>query len=176
MAELFDDISRIVGSGVPRRQMLRLMAVAFAGGALPALRPARVAAFEICNQTWNAGSRWELLQNVNCVGKTHDEMINECNPHYFGILDQLLRDNAGRCPTTCPPFVDSYDTDAECIQPYGEPQCEVNNVILRCHCNPPPGQTCCGLHVFCTPSTQKCCGTYCAPLNQTCSSNPSNPR
>jgi hypothetical protein len=175
MAELFDEISRIVGSGVPRRQMLRLMAVAFAGGALPALWPARAAAFEVCNETFNAGS---LGGNPggNCDGLSHDDLLNTCNAYYAGYLHSLIQTNAGRCPATCPPFVDSYGTSAECIEHYGDFYCAVTNVVLRCHCNAPPGHTCCGVGVFCTPGTQKCCGTYCAPLNQTCSSNPSNPR
>ena len=44
MAELFDDISRIVGSQVPRRQTLKLIMGLFAGGILGLLVDAPLAA------------------------------------------------------------------------------------------------------------------------------------
>ncbi|MET0623684.1 MAG: hypothetical protein ABW250_11940 [Pyrinomonadaceae bacterium] len=167
MSELFDDLARIVGSGVPRRRMLKLMAVAFTGGALPVLRPAWAGAFEVCNQTFNAGNKGKTT-SLDCdPSESADDLKNRCNPTYFELLTSLISINASRCPSTCPPFVDSYTEFGQCDDT-SNLYCEVKNVVLRCHCNPPPGKTCCGIGVFCTPATQKCCGTYCGPINQPC--------
>ncbi len=44
MAELFDDISRVIGSRIPRRRALKLVMGLFAGGALGLMRASAVAA------------------------------------------------------------------------------------------------------------------------------------
>jgi hypothetical protein len=174
MAELFDDISRIVGSGMPRRRMLRLMAVAFAGGALPAsLWPAQAQGVQQCGYQFTIPDMGTFVE-VNCSAMTSDQMRDQCIPRCQQTLNSLPPTYASQCPTTCPPSGTSGCSwsceDGDTLY------CIATNIKLSCHCDAPAGQTCCSLGVYCNGRTQKCCGTYCGPIGQTCAGNPTNPR
>jgi hypothetical protein len=169
MSELFDDLSRIVGSGIQRRQMLKLIGIAFAGGTIPALWLTRAAAFQMqaCNQTFHV-TKGNLLPS-NCP-PDQDGRDAICSPYCAQFKTQLITSAAARCPTTCPPTPIVPD-DSTCLA-----ECDLDGALtctesmtLRCHCDAPPNKSCCGLNNYCDKPAQVCCGVRCVTMGQRCS-------
>jgi hypothetical protein len=182
MSQLFDDLSRIVGSGIPRRQMLKLMAAAFTGGVLPALWPTPAAAYIACTKQFTA--MWDTQTTVDCpdtlnVGPSAWK-DNTCQARAdccgTTATNQAITSAQGQCPTTCPYIV--VDTAWSCS---GYCNAEANLVCrvsatVHCDCIAPTGKKCCGFNNFCTSGTQSCCGTFCVPFGSPCPSSASPSR
>jgi hypothetical protein len=175
MSELFDDISRITGSGIPRRRMLKLIAVTFAGGALPMLWPTRAATFEDC-QPFNVPCDVEVTaQNCSSLHDTDlQNVILQCCEANRVKAEQQAR---SKCPNNYPlaiPYV-AVDCHGTCN---GNKYTCTSNDLYCCYCDAPPGQRCCGVNangvvVHCSTTTQKCCGAGCIPIANFC--RPTNP-
>lgn len=176
MAELFDDISRIAGSGIPRRQMLRLIAGVLAGSAIPALWATRASAFVACGTSFNFMTGSEALLYPCATSGLHHDLGVECCQK---ARDKGVEAAKLQCPSTCPYIV---VTSWQCNPDAGT--CGQNDDRLvcsgegyyYCHCDASPGHSCCGAGTYCTTATQKCCGTFCGPIGQPCPNNPSYPR
>lgn len=170
MAELFDNITRVFGSGLPRRRMLQLLAGVFAGGALPALWPARAAGIVQCATPFPGGDN-DAIFVENChtliFPGDHDRCCN-------AALNRVSRAN---CPTTCPKIGGDWTCNSTCSETNPDKLvCAGAGSNLYCYCDAPPGKNCCGIGNYCTSGTQKCCGTFCGPIGQPCPNNPSPSR
>jgi hypothetical protein len=188
MSEKFDDIARIIGSELPRRQVLRLISSALAGATLAALRLGSV---EAAPRTRRCGEQF-------IVSSTGTEPLDNCatQPNSVRLAaatracENGLQNNRNRAAMECPPSCPSLelpsrpgsgfgcnpasarccDSDqARCIQSLTEFVCscptprEICNNGLEC-C--PPGQICCG--------RKECClAANC--MNQRCNPSPARP-
>jgi hypothetical protein len=179
MAELFDDISRIVGSHLPRRRMLKLIAGVFAGGALPAaLWPTRSAAFVMCGLQFTAGghSSFPLAGCKNAPGSTQQTAGNSCCD---AALNNALASAQQQCVTTCPRaalVAGTWDCTSSCSTTDVDSVTCAGNGTFYCYCDAGPNLSCCGLNNYCNKPAQNCCGTTCVAAGTQCPTNPTNPR
>jgi hypothetical protein len=177
MAELFDDLSRIVGSGIPRRRMLKLIAITFAGGALPALWPTRAAALVGCGPGYSFYVPCDAevtAQNCSSLHGTELQNVNiQCCEANRVKAEQQAQ---SKCPNACP-----IATPAGAVNCHGT--CNGNkftctsNDPYQCGCDAPVGWICCGRNaqgivVYCFTATQKCCGNYCREIGKPCQDSP----
>lgn len=109
MSQLFDDLSRIVGSGITRRRMLKLIGIAFAGGTLPALWPTRAGAFVACAQTFDGGADTSISVE-SCHVTVFPDDKDKCCDAALQKLSKLM------CPTTCPKIGGIVTCNATCSQ------------------------------------------------------------
>ncbi len=162
MAELFDDISRIIGSQMPRRNALRLISSVFVGAALGATAKGR-------SYSPTTPSRI----TVCCIGE--GGVCYQTGPPYVV------------CPTS-PPFTQAQCNDlgpghtwiangTRCNQRLccnvGETCCSTKCCSAqKPHCN---NGVCCDDNHSCYNNTQ-CCNDYQQCINDQCVSNPSPTR
>jgi hypothetical protein len=162
MSELFDDISRIVGSPIPRRRALKAIGGALVGAVFGTSVLRNVRSAQEVSSCCRATGGSCFFQGVSVV----------CVPHQPWTRDKCeaagyeWREGHSCCPDghTCPP--DTLCCGATC--------CDSNSVCLNDVCC--PADSVCGDFTFCCPSgsiciqsTQECCPTaqFC-PGSQTC--------
>jgi hypothetical protein len=101
MSELFDDISRVIGSQLPRRRLLRLLAGVLAGGALGALRTSHAQTIYPCGQEFPLTGR-AVLDNIDCSHLPPLDYQNQVTNCYPEARNDGLADAKAHCPPTCP--------------------------------------------------------------------------
>ena len=173
MAELFDDISRIVGSAVPRRQALRLIIHAFAGGVAATLLPTRAGASLLlqqatCNTDFFQGGTGEATVGY-CDQIQGADFFNARNNACSDARGKVRAEAGKKCPASCPSV---QEISWICPHPNGSaPHCSSDNTVLivngggtyRCIC--PSGVVCGGV---CCSTGSTCCSGVCCPPNYSC--------
>lgn len=105
MSELFDDISRVIGSQLPRRRLLKLLAGVLAGGAIGALRTSNAQTTYACGQEFTLTGR-ASIEEIDC-----ENLIKKSDaPAFLNARKNCLAearldaqaDAKARCPPMCP--------------------------------------------------------------------------
>ena len=143
MSVLFDDISRLVASPLPRRRVMALVAGSVAGTALGSLWPARTAAAQTgcffcgCNQAYYTD---------------FNQCLSACNPTLAGncFTEICLTVDVSFCVTICP----------EGLTPCGKGCCAPNS-----SCVDPATATCSCLGTSCSATGRMIC---CPPIKPYC--------
>lgn len=176
MAELFDDISRMVGGSMPRREVIRLAAAALAGSALAALWPARVKAngceaaattFPGCNTYFDVQAKG----SVDGYGCTDADLSAACDAAKQGVQNAA---GSFSCPAACPVLEVQTAPHCVCVECQATGSTGLGGEVIRkvavaagtyrCVC-PSPRTICNGV---CCAEGQTCCGTACWPKAQCC--------
>jgi hypothetical protein len=167
MSELFDDISRIVGSKIPRRQALRLIVRGLTGTTLAALNIRR-----------SAGAVHESDAGIEWIGPTsYSPFQNLCSPT-AGLGTVRERCTPGK--TVCEP---GSPVEARCC-PSGQACCQLggnkfccpaNSLCVSGRCCPSGnnGEICGASNIACCcPTNTVCCndnqGLCCQKKEQCC--------
>lgn len=153
MSELFDDISRIVGGPMPRRQVIRLAAGALAGSALAVLWPARSKA--------QSGGCPELFAVDSTTTHQYDVCTDAEKAQFCTIAKQENTHIAGDvCPSTCGSLMLISMTDCNPVCQGGNMTASITGNYICC-----PTKRVCKNKTFCCSPTQACCGgtACCAP-------------
>lgn len=171
MSELFDEISRMVGSRMPRRQVIRLAAAALAGSAFSALWPARVWARTVaCDTSFPHGPTSGTVSAVSATQMNLDRACVEAKKNNKESAQV-------QCPTNCSGIV---IIDQTCdfgnyglfngqltLTASGNFKCgEANRVCNDNTVYCPTGKICCGGKTCCTQAA-------CAPTGKCMGGNPS---
>lgn len=162
MAELFDDISRMVGGPMPRRQVIRLAASALTWGALSTLWPARVSARR---QACGTESFMRVAQATKSAENCEKAYNQACAAAKADCLSQA-KDICRNSP--CP--VPKEQNGAHCEGVTGPVTGNTCNAKVSytgwylCTCT---ALRACSDNTVCCPPTQVCCGgrTCCPAAN-----------
>lgn len=164
MAELFDDISRIAGSKISRREAARLIARALVGGAAISLWPRSTQAFAqqaTCNSQFTAGATAQYpLQDCNAYKDTASATPAKTTA-CASASDTARNSAATKCPAacpsiqqeswTCPQSVICADLNTIEVRGSGQYKCVCKTIVCGGHCCS-SGQICCGGTTCCAPS------------------------
>lgn len=160
MSELFDDISRIVGSQIPRRQAMSLILKGLAGAALVTLWPERFV-------TGQTSPKCTTSLTILCSGTGGD--------HFNCLTPMDCRDKTvnTKCSVgTCIQVPNCSDSRGVCCE------CKCPNQICNGECCLPPKPFCEGICVECRngsdqdcPGNLLCRNNKCCPNDGTCTGN-----
>jgi hypothetical protein len=158
MSELFDDISRIVGSQIPRRQALRLIVGGITAAVLSNL------GFEHAAQAQSATCRVASSSCVPCSpGQTSNCKTAGGSPLCCaGVQCPTSRFNVGQCCPTESQCCGTGCCDVSCVC-----TCDTNCCTLERACPPGPQGFCCPEGMRCKDRDKReCCSLV--PFGQDC--------
>lgn len=162
MSEKFDDVARIIGSQVPRRQALRLIGSALVGGgSLFVMGCPPAPAITVCCQL--SGS---------CFDTANDQKRRDsCVQDYGGRIVPGTRCNGSVCGTqqacNCPPGQVCIGTTTSTGI---SATTSIGTAATRECC---PQARACNNNTICCPAGQKCCNDM--ACNERCNSSPMRP-
>ena len=179
MAELFDDISRIVGSNMPRRRALNLIMGAVAGSGVAALWPTRTGAVNAqnlaCDQEFQKTAHGWISVN-NCVGLREAGGAPWLDKKRAACAEGRRLARIAAAGVICPPNCDNLIGISYTCFNYS---CG-GNTLVQCDCtvkykccSSPCGRRCCSSNEICCdqtccPSNRVCCEGICCALNAAC--------
>jgi hypothetical protein len=196
MAELFDDITRIVGSNISRRRALTFIMDAVIGGSVAALWPVRAKAqTSCCLQPFPWVKATTLPHKIIPVpGGQRYGRLGERALHFAACAWRIVENTQNVvCPEGCPNLsIVTIDCKFEWRPELHAYFCEIISAIYICcptgftgvtgvgqtECCPnnracnnhkvccPDGQICCGGVKCCPPA--RCAGNVCCPPNKAC--------
>jgi hypothetical protein len=161
MAELFDNLTRIVGSKLPRRRAFKLVLSALVGGSVAALRPAYAMDVDHpCNTVFDVPGTGSVSVQ-NCQGLTTAQKEAKKDPACEAAKNAAQNTSAfAACPVEClhKEFVSWKCEQCQC---FSSDKFECKGTAKYKCCNV------CGSGNKCCASNQVCCGgtTCCAPAN-----------
>jgi hypothetical protein len=165
MAELFDDISRMVGSRIPRREIIRLTAGALAGSALTALWPTRVRARR---QACNDPNGFQVIGQATvpffggCGSANDAAALTKAR----AAAETDSKAKSKQCPAECPvpQRISSHPTTLCSCTNFSCKETVTLTDKYICTCDP---QRACNNNDICCPDPQICVGgnTCCASEN-----------